>query len=160
MPALGKHDETASDVAVLMQRLDALERLLEGLAARLDALHVVPAAPKGSAVARRLLSPDVEALAELLPAIAASIGDTDFVVAELLAHAEVDERLKSAINSAVGHKRSPARALGRLLRRAQGVSFGPLVVQRVGPLRVGVLWRVASARVLNPRHCDETRLNS
>lgn len=147
MPASTEVDAAAIDVVVLAQRLDTIEQLLVGLAARLDALHVGVADPAETARARHLSRADVEALEELLPAVAASVGSCDFIVAELFAHAEVDEQLRLAIGSAVGGKASPSRALGRLLRRAEGVAFGAIVVQRLGPVRSGVLWRVAPARV-------------
>jgi hypothetical protein len=53
--------------------------------------------------------------------------------------------LRNAIIAALG--RLNAKALGKLLKRIEGVAYGDLAAQRVGDDRTGAVWRIASLRL-------------
>jgi hypothetical protein len=73
-------------------------------------------------------------LARLLPAVAGALGSELFTVAELTAPA-----VQLVVDGLT------PRQVGRLLRRAVGVSIDGLVVERVGHENHSTLWRIVEA---------------
>lgn len=120
--------------------------LLEVRALRMELAAAL--APRPS----RLVAADRDTLELLLPAIAAAAGDTLWTVGELVAHArihgEAPRRLQEALSTVGGTK-----TVGKLLRRAVGVSVGGFVVERVGDDRGGALWRVC----VGAERCERRR---
>lgn len=82
----------------------------------------------------RLSRGDHDHLGAILPVVAAKVGSSPFLVRELL-------RVESAALRLVLAGLS-AKALGRLLRRAEGQPVNGLVVEHVGVEAGAVLWRV------------------
>lgn len=122
------HFQDASGIELLGQILHRLDEIAEALRPR----------------ARSPLSrADKATLRTLLPAIASSVQDANFLVHELMAHSSNDAQLKSAIDAALGAGgKSRTRSLGRLLARAENVAIEGHIVERLGPTRDGVLWEV------------------
>lgn len=90
------------------------------------------------------------AVLELLGAIHEAVATRAFTTRDLVERAALPRawRLQVAIASVVGRPSSPARVLGKALRRIDGVNFGGLSVKRIGDDRAGALWMVApTARV-------------
>ena len=81
-----------------------------------------------------LSRPDLDRLGTLLPVIAAEVGSEAFLVREVIAAESAGLRLALGARS--------GKALGRLLRRAEGQPVGGLVVERLGQEGGAVLWRV------------------
>jgi len=82
----------------------------------------------------RLSRADRDRLGALLPVVGAVVASEGFLVCELLRLESAGLRLVLAGCS--------GKALGRLLRRAEGVPVGGYVVERLGQEGGAVLWRV------------------
>ena len=91
----------------------------------------------------RQLQDDRAAVLEMLTAINSAVADRAFTARDILAHAALPQswRLQTAIGAVVGAG-SPARTLGRALRRIDGLALGGLSVQRIGENRDGAIWLV------------------
>ena len=87
---------------------------------------------RGAAV--RLSRSDRAMLEGLLPAIAGAVGSEAFLVRELL-HVDA-QGLRGVLGGC------SAKALGRLLRRAEGQPVGGYVVERLNTENGAILWRV------------------
>ena len=81
-----------------------------------------------------------EAMANLLREIVAYCGDQAFSTSALTAHAEGAPALSAAIIGAAGILN--ARAVGKVLKKWEGVDVGGLQVQRLGLDAAGVIWKV------------------
>ena len=81
-----------------------------------------------------------EAMANLLREIVTYCGDSAFSTSALTAHAEGAPALSAAIIGAAGILN--ARAVGKQLKRWEGVDVGGLQVQRLGLDAAGVIWKV------------------
>jgi hypothetical protein len=104
--------------------------LLEGIGCELRAIRVAIERQRPTSLSRR----DLERLERLLPAWAGNRGSEAVLVRELLeAH---------AIRLVLGDD-TTARALGKLLAAAAGVSIAGYVVNRVGSEDGAALWTVA-----------------
>ena len=117
--------------------LERLINLVDSLPARLALELRAPTKPLGAR--------DERAVQELLPEIFDLTGGAIFSVSDLLDAAASDRpALLDAINAAVGERsgHDQARALGRLLRRAQGHTVRGLVVSAEVEARDGWLRRV------------------
>lgn len=129
--------------------LEAVITLLQTISAKLDALpRALVAAERERSVA--LSKTDRAALETLAPAIAAAVGSITYVwtARELVALAvaraiKADSALLLAIESASGPiDGGTARRIGRLLRRADGITLAGHRIDRVGDARDGALWIV------------------
>jgi hypothetical protein len=81
-----------------------------------------------------------EAVAELLRQIREYCADSAFSTSALTAHAEGVPALSAAILSVTGVLN--ARAVGKQLKRWEGVDVGGLQVKRLGVDGAGVVWQV------------------
>ncbi len=133
-------------VAIHQKRRDAPEATLAAVLAEIRALtaKVDTLLERTGELAQR----DRERLAPLLPAVFTLLGDKVWTVAILVHLAAADDALAAALAPFLGG----LRGLGKLLRRAQGISIGGYVVERVGDDRGGALWRVSA-----PTETRETR---
>lgn len=89
---------------------------------------------EGSAFCR-LSRVDQARLGAILPVVAATVGSAPFLVRELLGLESAGLRLVLAGLS--------AKALGKLLRRGEGVPVAGLVVEQVGVEAGAMLWKVS-----------------
>jgi hypothetical protein len=118
----------AAIVCPCAARVAELERLFAVQGVELARLTVL-------VEARAALSrSDCARLTTLLPMIAGALGSSPFLVRELYVHESPDLRL--------GLIGIGAKALGRMLRRASGVSLAGHVVERVDREAGSTLWRV------------------
>ncbi len=84
-----------------------------------------------------------EAMANLLREIVAYCGDSAFSTRALTAHAETAPALSAAIIGATGIMN--ARAVGKLLKRWEGIDTDGLQVKRLGVDGAGVVWQIMEA---------------
>jgi len=82
----------------------------------------------------------------LLREIVRVFGSQAFVARQVTAAAEMDPRLREALEDAVGLP-SATRRLGKLLARCDGISIGGVLVCRVGDSHAGGVW---SAKLILP----------
>jgi hypothetical protein len=85
-----------------------------------------------------------EGLANLLEAIAFTVGDREFTAPELAQFAEIapPEKLLTALHEAGG---TNPRKVGKLLRRLEKQECGGWRVVQIGNDREGILWKVVPA---------------
>lgn len=115
--------------------------LLRLIAAKIDALpqEFARALHRGSSLSRD----DRERLSEVLPAIAAALGNHVFTIKDLLQHAAQDPALQLDLQRILGSLDAGAsKSLGRLLSRADGFLLDGLTVTQLQKVRDGHLWRV------------------
>jgi hypothetical protein len=95
---------------------------------------------------RQRIEPDDAALAGLLRAISAAVGDNYFNSSQLAAHAALPDAaaLHAALMEVIGAVDS--RKIGKLLARIEGREIGGLEVHRLSSKdRNGVIWKVVAA---------------
>jgi hypothetical protein len=117
--------------------------LRSGIADRLDALIAEVRAVRRLLEARQ--APRDDRHAALLQAIAGAAGTAAFTAAELIAHAQVEGALRSALMASCGMN---ARKLGRMLRRLEGAELGGYAIERCGEESAGVIWTVKPRKAM------------
>jgi hypothetical protein len=115
----------------VLERLAAIEAAILRLADLIERGNLRPARPDHSG---------------LLAAIFEAVEGRAFTVSELLVHARIDLGLRAAIVAAVGSLNG--RALGRALRRIEGIEICGVVIERVGADSSGVIWSVKPSKTL------------
>lgn len=91
--------------------------------------------------AKRISANDMRVLDVLLPVMWRAAGVSTFAIAELLTHAGLHAELAEAIEGATGRPLADAaKALGKLFRRAAGVTVAGLQVHRIGVSGGVALW--------------------
>jgi len=113
------------------------EALLRELIAEVRGLRMDLARQAGAPV-------QAEGLADLLEAIAFTVGDRMFTAPELAKFAEAapPEKLLTALHAAGG---TNPRKVGKLLRRMEKQECGGWRVVQIGTDRDGILWKVVPA---------------
>jgi hypothetical protein len=122
-PAASLAGASPSDIAEILRLLRQMAEDIHILAAR---------APT--------LASSNEAVADLLRQVREYCDDRAFSTNALTAHAEGVPALSSAIIGTAGTLN--ARALGKVLKKWEGVDVGGLQVQRLGLDAAGVIWKV------------------
>ena len=127
------------DTRECLRRVEELlgrnEKLFERIAAVLA--PPVERAPRLSAADRGRLSP-------MLNAWVSRVGlGFDFKLSELLAHAEADAELRTAVETAVPSQlKARSKVLGQLFRRAVGADVDGLTLHRIGEQGGTALWTI------------------
>lgn len=89
-------------------------------------------------------APRDERHAALVQAIAAAAGSAAFTSAELIAHAQIEGALRTAILASCAELNG--RKLGRLLRRIEGADSLGWTIERCGADSSGVIWSVKPSK--------------
>jgi hypothetical protein len=114
----------------------------------IDALDAIAVLARLAALERRVAALESSrgtnrAGVELVPVIAAAVGERAFSAAELVAHSAVDPDLRAAL--AAANLTSPRR-LGWALRRLDGRVIHGLRLAQIGSDRAGRVWCIFPAR--------------
>ncbi|WP_342114583.1 hypothetical protein [Pseudoduganella sp. OTU4001] len=121
---------------------------LEALHEIRDELRLLRAALQQTRTQEDAVKPD---LAANIRTIAAVVGDRLFSVAELLAHAKIEQGrpLKAALSDLAGMS---GKRVGKLLRGLEGKAIGGYRIERVGVDRQGAIWalRVCESETRKP----------